>query len=258
MRAYVAEHPGAPPGLATPPLPDFSKFGPVEREPLNKIGRTAAEHLAASWPLVPQVTQHGLADVTDLEAARKHHNTSGESDVKITWTAIAVAAVVAALKEFPRFNSSLDWQAKEVVLKHYYHIGVAVDTEHGLLVPVITDADQKSIVQLAAELADLAQRARSRKLEREQMQGGTFTVSNQGGLGGSLFTPIVHYPEVAILGLSRAATQVEMIGGEPQPRLKLPLSVSYDHRVVNGADAARFVARLESLLSDAFGLLVRV
>jgi pyruvate dehydrogenase E2 component (dihydrolipoamide acetyltransferase) len=257
VRAYAAEHPGAPAGTAMPPLPDFSKFGPVEREPLNKIGRTAAEHLAASWPLVPQVTQHDLADITELETARKQH-ASGEADPKITLTAIAIAAAVVALKEFPRFNSSLDWQTKEVVLKQYYHIGVAVDTEHGLLIPVITDADQKSIVQLASELAELAERARERKLEREQMQGGTFTVSNQGGLGGTAFTPIVNYPQVAILGLSRAAPQWELIDGQPQSRLKLPLSLSYDHRVINGADAARFVTRLASLLSDEFGLLVRV
>jgi len=183
------------------------------------------------------------------------HN--GNSGPKITLTAIAVKAAATTLKEFPKVNASLDADQEELILKQYYHIGVAVDTQEGLLVPVIRDVDQKSIVELAEELGVLAEKARSRKLSLDDMEGRTFTISNQGGIGGTAFTPIVNFPEVAILGLSRARKEVHLVDGQPRERLMLPLSLSYDHRVINGADAARFVVRLSAAFSDCFQLLVR-
>jgi pyruvate dehydrogenase E2 component (dihydrolipoamide acetyltransferase) len=241
-----------------PHLPDFEQFGPVERQRLNKIARTAMKSLSASWRFVPHVTQHDVADVTGLEAARRRYlDGDGKSGPKVTLTAIAVKAVTTILKEFPHANASLDAEQEELILKHYYHIGVAVDTEQGLLVPVVRDADKKSILELAAELDEVAEKARGRKLRREDMEGATFTVSNQGGIGGIAFTPIVNFPEVAILGISRARPEVQMADGQPKERLLLPLSLSYDHRVINGADAARFLVRLSAELSDSFQLLIR-
>ena len=253
-----AKAPSAPGGMSQPALPDFSKFGPVERQPLNKIARTASKRLSMSWATVPHVTQHDLADITQLEAARRRYlEDRGKSDPKITLTAITVKAVTTVLKEFPLANSSLDAEREELILKNYYHIGVAVDTENGLLVPVIRDADQKTILDLAVELSELAERARGRKLGAEDMEGGTFTISNQGGIGGTAFTPIVSFPQVAILGMSRARTEVQLNDGQPESRLMLPLSLSYDHRVLNGADAARFLVRLSTELSDSFQFLIR-
>lgn len=244
--------------MAAPPLPDFSKFGPVEESPLNKLRQTAVRNLTASWQTIPHVTQHGLADITELERKRRAYlQSAGESSPKITLSAIAIKAVAVLLREFPRFNSSLDAERNVLILKKYFHIGVAVDTEDGLLVPVIRDADKKGINGIAAELIELAGQARERKLRTEQMQGATFTISNQGGIGGGLFTPIVNYPEVAILGLSRAEKRMLVIDEEPSPRLVLPLSLSYDHRVINGADAARFIERLAAILSDPSLLLFR-
>jgi pyruvate dehydrogenase E2 component (dihydrolipoamide acetyltransferase) len=248
----------ATPGGAAPPLPDFEKFGPVERQRLNKIARTAMKRLSASWTTVPHVTQHDLADITQLETARRRYmEGAGQSGPKITLTAIAVKAVATALREFPRFNASLDAEKEELIIKQYYHIGVAVDTENGLLVPVIRDADGKTILEVAAELTELAERARSRKLSREDMEGATFTISNQGGIGGIAFTPIVSFPQVAILGMSRARPELQMSDGRPESRMMLPLSLSYDHRVINGADAARFLVRLSTELSDSFQFLIR-
>jgi len=242
-------------------LPDFSQFGPIERQPLNKIMRTGATNLSLAWNIIPHVTQHELADVTDLEAARKRYvqmHSAKEGSPKITMTVLAMKAVVTTLKAFPRFNSSYDAATGEVVLKRYYHIGVAVDTENGLMVPVIRNVDSKSVLQLAAEIGDLAQRARERKLTLADMQGGAFTITNLGGIGGTYFTPIVNYPEVAILGMSRTSQQMVVIDGKPEVRLMLPLSLSYDHRVINGADAARFIVKLSGLLSDPFQLLSEV
>lgn len=247
--------------MVAPPLPDFSQFGPVERQPLNKIMRTGATNLSLAWNIIPHVTQHELADVTDLEAARKRYvqmHSAKEGSPKITMTVLAMKAVVTTLKAFPRFNSSYDAATGEVVLKRYYHIGVAVDTENGLMVPVIRNVDSKSVLQLAAEIGDLAQRARERKLTLADMQGGAFTITNLGGIGGTYFTPIVNYPEVAILGMSRTSQQMVVIDGKPEVRLMLPLSLSYDHRVINGADAARFIVKLSGLLSDPFQLLSEV
>jgi pyruvate dehydrogenase E2 component (dihydrolipoamide acetyltransferase) len=248
-------------GVVAPPLPDFSQFGPIERQPLNKIMRTGATNLSLAWNVIPHVTQHELADVTDLEAARKRYTQSHATKsggVKITMTVLAMKAVVTALKSFPRFNASYDPATGEVILKKYFHIGVAVDTENGLMVPVIRNVDSKSVLQLAAEIGDLAARARDRKLTLADMQGGTFTITNLGGIGGTYFTPIVNYPEVAILGMSRTSQQPVVIEDKPEVRLMLPLSLSYDHRVINGADAARFIVKLSGLLSDPFQLLSEV
>jgi pyruvate dehydrogenase E2 component (dihydrolipoamide acetyltransferase) len=243
--------------MAAPELPDFSRFGPIQREPLNKIAKTAAANLIVAWHVAPHVTQHDLADVTELEAARRRFTQSaGPNSPKVTMTALVIKAAVAALKEFPHFNSSLDLAAGELILKGYYHIGVAVDTEKGLLVPVIRDADRKSVLEIAAELTDVAERARARKLELADMQGATFTITNLGGIGGTGFTPILHYPQVAILGMSRTQKQLELRDGRPEERLMLPLSLSYDHRVINGADAARFVVKLARTLADYFQLLI--
>jgi len=241
-------------GMALPP---FDRFGAIERQPMNKLARVSAANLSVAWQTVPHVTQHELADVTELEEARQSYvKTIGQNGPKITMTAIMVKAVVGALKAFPNFNSSIDMGAGELVIKHYYHIGVAVDTEYGLLVPVIRDADRKTVLTIATELASLARKARDRKLDIADMQGGTFTITNLGGIGGTAFTPVVNYPEAAILGLSRTQTQVKLADGKLVERLMLPLSLSYDHRIVNGADAARFVVKLSAILSDCFQLLI--
>lgn len=246
---------------AAPPLPDFSQFGEIERQPLSKIMRTGAANLSLAWSVIPHVTQHELADVTELEAARKRYSQASggkEGGPKITMTVLAMKAIVTALKSFPRFNASYDAVTGEVVLKRYYNIGIAVDTENGLMVPVVRNVDAKSVVQLAGELTELAQKARDRKLTMADMQGGSFTITNLGGIGGTYFTPIVNYPEVAILGMSRTNQQQVIVNGKPEIRLMLPLSLSYDHRVINGADAARFIVKLAGLLTDPFQLLSEV
>ncbi len=245
------------PDASQPALPDFGQFGSIRREPLNKIARTAMERLQASWCRIPQVTQHDLSDITELEFARRNYLARQSDSVpKITITAIVIKAVTSLLVRYPKFNASLDSQAKELIFKEYYHIGVAVDTDHGLLVPVILDANHKNVIEVAEELEELAHRARQRKLRREEMEGATFTVSNQGSIGGTSFTPIVTHPQVAILGLSRAESQMKLIDEQPRQRLLLPLSLSYDHRVVNGADAARFLAQLAEDLSNYFQILL--
>lgn len=249
------------PGLATakvaaPSLPDFTQFGTVERKAMNRIAKTSAANLSYAWQTIPHVTQNDLADVTELEAGRKRHTTNQKTGAKITMTVLAIKAVVAALKQYPNFNSSLDSNTDEIILKQYYHIGVAVDTEYGLVVPVIRDANHKSILEIAAELDVLASKARERKLSPSDFQGGTFTITNLGGIGGTTFSPIVNWPEVAILGMSRAKQQMVIMDGEPKVRLMLPLSLSYDHRVVNGADAARFITKVSGLLADPSQLLI--
>lgn len=232
------------------PLPDFSRFGPVEKQPMNKIFRTAASNLHAAWVTIPHVTQHDLADITELETARRKYVKANPNAPKITMTAIIIKAVVQALKAFPNFNSSVDMASGELVIKQYYHIGVAVDTPNGLVVPVIRNCDQKNILQVAAELAEIAGRARDRKLKAEDMQGGTFTITNLGGIGGTAFTPIVNYPEVAILGMSRTLNHLILENGQLAERQMLPLSLSYDHRAINGADAARFIVKLSGSLTN--------
>ncbi|MBI5758168.1 MAG: 2-oxo acid dehydrogenase subunit E2 [Planctomycetales bacterium] len=240
--------------IVIPPLPDFTHFGPIERQPMSKLGKASAANLSLAWQIIPHVTQHETVDITELEASRKRF-AQAEGAPKVTMTVLAMKAIVAALKSFPQFNSSYDATSGDIVFKRYFHIGVAVDTEHGLVVPVLRNVDQKTVLALAAELTDLSHRARSRRLQISDMQGGCFTITNLGGIGGSFFTPIVNYPEVAILGMSRATQQYVIRNGQPEIRLMLPLSLSYDHRVINGADAARFVVKLSGLLSDPFQLL---
>ncbi len=241
---------------APPPLPDFTKWGPVEREPMNKISRSAAANLSMCWNVIPHVTQHDLVDITDLEAARQRYSEMAKKTgaPKVTMTAIAMKASVVCLKEFPKFNSSLDPQTNEIVYRKFFNIGCAVDTPNGLLVPVIKDCDKKSVAEIGIELSDVAGRARDRKVTMDEMQGACFTITNLGGIGGTAFTPIVNYPEVAILGMSRGRNELQIRDGEIEERFMLPLSMSYDHRVINGADAARFVVRLGQLLTDAFNL----
>ena len=256
-RAVSGSGSGGGRGVVEPPLPDFTPFGPTDRQAYSKLQKTVANNLSLAWQIIPHVTQHDLADITETEAARKHFVESApKGSPKVTMTALAMKAVVACLKEFPHVNASYDSAKAELVLKRYYHIGVAVDTPNGLVVPVIRNVDQKSVLQLAAELTELAGKARDRKLQVSEMQGGTFTITNLGGIGGTSFTPIVNYPEVAILGMSRSQKQLQLHDGEVVERLLLPLSLSYDHRVVNGADAARFVGKLVNLLSDAFRLVI--
>ena len=259
VRGRLAAQEGGTAPSFSPTLPDFSKFGPIERRKLSKLRRTSAAQLSTSWQVIPHVTQHDEADVTELESVRRRYmQSAGKDGPKITVTAIVLKACAQLLSEMPHFNSSLDFEAGELIVKDYFHIGVAVDTEHGLVVPVIRDADQKSILEIASELTEIAGRARDRKLGLEDMQGGTFTITNLGGIGGTSFTPIVNHPEVAILGLSRSQKRPAIVDGGVQERLILPLSLSYDHRVIDGADAARFVVRLCALLSQPFGLLANV
>jgi pyruvate dehydrogenase E2 component (dihydrolipoamide acetyltransferase) len=247
-----------PPGAGVT-LPPFDRFGAIERVAINKLGRVSAANLTIAWQTVPHVTQHELADVTELEEARQSYvKNIGQNAPKVTMTAIMVKAVVGALKAFPHFNSTIDMAAGELIVKHYFHVGVAVDTDFGLLVPVIPDADRKTVLTIAQELGALAAKARERKLDLADMQGGTFTITNLGGIGGTAFTPIVNYPEAAILGMSRAQKQLKLVDGKVVERLMLPLSLSYDHRIINGADAARFIVKLAGILSDPFKLLIEL
>ena len=224
------------------PLPDFSKWGEVERKPMSNIRRKTAEHLAHAWNTIPHVTNHDRADITALEALRKQYSPQAEkAGGKLTMTAIALKIVAGALKKFPQFNASVDQARNEIVYKKSIHVGVAVDTERGLLVPVVRDADRKGIFELSAELARLSEKARGGKLSLDEMQGGGMSISNLGGIGGTSFTPIVNWPEVAILGISRGSYEPMWDGTMFQPRLMLPLSLSYDHRLIDGADAARFL-----------------
>jgi pyruvate dehydrogenase E2 component (dihydrolipoamide acetyltransferase) len=235
-------------GLELPAWPtvDFEKFGPIERVERSRIQRISAPNLARNWVMIPHVTHNDEADITELEAWRKQLNS--EQDVKVTMVSFLVVACVATLKEFPVFNSSLDGDS--LVLKRYYNIGFAADTPGGLVVPVIKNADQKGLLEIAAELTELSGKARAGKLTPADMSGSTFTISSLGGIGGTSFTPIVNAPEVAILGVTRAAMKPIWNGQEFEPRLIVPLSLSYDHRVIDGAAAARFVAHLVRVVSD--------
>jgi pyruvate dehydrogenase E2 component (dihydrolipoamide acetyltransferase) len=229
---------GAPAGYA--PLPDFSKWGNVHREKMSQVRRITAENLSQSW--VPQVTQFDKADAAQLEAFRQQYaKTADKAGVKLTVTAILLKVVSRALKRFPSFNASLDMAKQEIVYKDYVHISVAVDTDRGLLVPVVRDVDRKSILTLAQELGDLAKSAREKKIKPDEMEGGTFTISNLGGIGGTGFTPVVFSPQVAILGVARTQTEPHWNGSAFEPRPFLPLSVTYDHRLIDGADGARFL-----------------
>ena len=243
--------PGSPVVPGTPALPRFEEFGPVQREPLAKVRQLTARHMALAWSLIPHVTQHDEADVTDLEAFRKSREGKGP---KLTVTAFALKACAIALGQFPTFNASLDLAGNQLILKQYYHLGVAVDTERGLLVPVIRDVDRKTVEELAVELTETADRARQGKAD---MSGGTFTITNLGGIGGTGFSPIVNWPEVAILGLSRGKLTPTVRNGEVVPRLILPLSLSYDHRVIDGAAAARFARLVAELLENPYLMAIK-
>ena len=236
-QARLGEVPASASSVAA--LPDFAKWGVVERTPMRGIRRATSCQMTQAWT-IPHVTQHDRADVGQFESARARFKKESP-DVPLTVTAFAVKVLAAALKVFPQFNASIDVASGEVVYKQYVSIGVAVDTDRGLLVPVVRQADQKTLTQISKEIAELAGKARSKALTLEELQGGTFTVTNLGGLGGTLFTPIINHPEVAILGLSRSTYEPVMVGGAFQPRLMLPLSLSYDHRLLDGADAVRFL-----------------
>ncbi|MFZ0806354.1 MAG: dihydrolipoyllysine-residue acetyltransferase [Candidatus Sulfotelmatobacter sp.] len=241
-----------------PQLPDFAKWGKIERVSMRGVRRKTAEHLAEAWNAIPHVTQHDRADITELEQLRaRFAPRAEEAGGKMSVTAIALKVCAAALKVFPQFNASIDMEKEEIVYKQYIHIGVAVDTDRGLLVPVIRDVDKKNIVELAVELSQLSKKARDKKITPEEMQGGTFTITNLGGIGGIGFTPIVNHPEVAILGLSRSRTEPEWINGKFEPRLILPLSLSYDHRLIDGADAARFLRWIAEAFEQPFLLSVQ-
>jgi pyruvate dehydrogenase E2 component (dihydrolipoamide acetyltransferase) len=239
--------------VEAPSLPDFSKWGQVEREPMSSIRRTTARRLTQSWVTIPHVTHFDKADITDLEALRKRYAKKAEAaGGRLTVTAIILKVVASALKIFPQFNASLDIANQEIIHKKYYHIGVAVDTERGLLVPVIRDVDQKNIIELTIELTQISEKARNRKVTLGDLEGGTFTITNLGGIGGTNFAPIINPPEVAILGVSRAGTQPVLMDGGFEPRLIMPLSLSYDHRLIDGADAARFMRWVAQALEQPF------
>jgi pyruvate dehydrogenase E2 component (dihydrolipoamide acetyltransferase) len=231
----------APAAVRTPALPDFGKWGPIERKPMDAVRRKTAEQMAVAWSQIPHVTQHDLADITELESFRKQQDGRGP---KLTITAFTLKATI-------------DLGNHQLILKQYYHLGIAVDTERGLLVPVLRDVDKKSVQELAKEMAEVADRARQKKVTADELRGGTFTITNLGGIGGTYFTPIINWPEVAILGLSRSRLQpVFQPGGQVTPRLMLPLSLSYDHRVIDGADAARFVRHIVEMLENPLLMLL--
>jgi pyruvate dehydrogenase E2 component (dihydrolipoamide acetyltransferase) len=254
---------GRPLVIESPPLPDFSRWGPVEHIPLKGVRHATAKHMSLAWAQIPHVMHQDVADITALEQFRRRHVADIEQQGgKLTLTVLLLPAVVAALKQFPRFNASLDAEGGQLILKQYYHIGVAVDTERGLMVPVLRDVDRKSITELAVELAALAARVRGGTVDRDVLQGGTFTITNPGSIGGTAFTPIVNYPEVAILGLARARLQPVVQGDEDSvtivARRQLPVHLAFDHRVNDGADAARFVRTIVDLLHDPESFLLRV
>ncbi|HEX4646926.1 MAG TPA: 2-oxo acid dehydrogenase subunit E2 [Verrucomicrobiae bacterium] len=260
VRAYiqrlirVAQQPKAAAPAAEKPAPekiDFSKWGPVSRRPMSPLRQVISRRMRENWNAIPHVTQFDEADLTSILALRKKHVSAYEArGARLTVTSFVLKAVAAALKKHPIFNSSLDESSDEIVYKEYYHIGVAVDTEAGLIVPVIRDVDKKSLLDLSKELEDLAKKARDRKVSSEELKGGTFTISNQGGIGGAHFTPIVNKPEVAILGLGKGALKPVVRNNAIEPRMMLPIGLSYDHRVIDGAVAARFTVDLLQALEN--------
>ncbi len=264
VRAYAdGKHPvqarpaaGAPaPSAPAFELPDFSKFGDTHREPMSGIRKATVRSMTTAWSTVPMVTHFDKADITRFEQLRKEHQPKAQArDAKLTPTAMLIKIVAAALKKFPDFNASIDTESNEIVYKHYVNVGVAVDTDYGLLVPVIKDADRKNMLDLAVELGELADKARARKLAPDDMQGGNFSVSNLGGIGGHGFTPIVNPPDVAILGVSRGGYEpvYDRETGEFEPRLMMPMSVTYDHRLIDGAQAARFLRWVCTAIEEPF------
>ncbi len=265
VQAYVkaalatGRQPAAPSGFAVPEMPeiDFSRWGEIELRPLSKLRRVAARNLHRAWLTVPHVTQFDEADVTELEEFRRgKQEEARQRGVKLTPLGFLLKAAALVLQEFPHFNSTLDRSGEALIVKKYIHIGIAVDTEMGLVVPVIRDVDKKGLYELAEALALVSQKARDRKLGPEDLAGGTFSISSLGGIGGTAFTPIVNAPEVAVLGVARSRTTPVWGDGAFQPRLMLPLCLSYDHRVIDGADAVRFTSRLKSVLADIRNLIL--
>lgn len=259
---YAGELPEVIPSGTVPSLPDFSRYGETERVPLRSVRRATAKQMALSWSQIPHVNHQDEVDITDLEEFRQKHKPGiEEAGGKLTPTVFALKAAVVALKKHPRFNASLDPETQEIILKKYYHIGVAMDTDRGLLVPVIRDVDQKSLRQLSLELYELAQRTRAGEATLDDLQGGTFSITNIGILGGTAFSPIVNFPEVAILGMARARWK-PMVKRDPhgefitRPRLMLPLMMAFDHRVVDGADAARFMNVIKEALQTPDNMLM--
>ena len=239
-------------------LPDFSKWGAVERKAMNGIRRKTSEHLSHAWTAIPHVTQFDKADVTNLEVVRKQYRAEVEkAGGNLTVTSIACKIVASALKVFPQFNASVDAAGEAIVYKKYIHVGIAVDTENGLLVPVVRNADQKNLTQISVDIQALAEKAKARKLSLDEMSGGSMSISNLGGIGGTAFTPIVNWPEVAILGISRGAMEPKWNGTAFEPRQMLPLSLSYDHRLIDGADAIRFLRWVVDALENPFALALR-
>lgn len=250
-RESVPRKPTAATSGRTGPLPDFSKWGPIESVQMDGIRRATSEGLSRAWSTIPHVTQFEKADITEVEKFRKTFGQKAEAaGGKLTITAILLKITAAAIKAFPKFSASIDPEANQVIYKNYVHIGVAVDTEHGLLVPVIRDVDQKSLIELSVELGEVAELARQRKLTLDEMEGSCITITNLGGFGGTNFTPIVKWPDAAIIGVSRARTEPVYFDGELRPRLMLPLQVSYDHRLIDGADGIRFLRWIADALEN--------
>lgn len=243
--------------LEAPELPDFTRWGEVERREMDGVRRATARGMSRAWNQIPHVTQFDQADVTELEILRRRYaDRVRQAGGKLTMTAILLKVLASALKTFPQFNASLDIAGEAVLYKKYFHLGVAVDTERGLMVPVVRDVDQKNLVRISVDLVEMAEKARARKLRPEDMQGACMTLTNLGGIGGTAFTPIVNWPEVAILGLSRTRVEPTWIDGAFQPRTVLPLSLSYDHRLIDGADGARFLRWVCEALENPFQLLL--
>jgi pyruvate dehydrogenase E2 component (dihydrolipoamide acetyltransferase) len=256
LTSMAAQAPGT--HFSQPKLPDFSKWGKIERVSMRGVRRKTAEHLWEAWNTIPHVTQQDKADITELEQLRARFAPKAqEAGGKMTVTAIALKVCASALKVFPQFNASIDMATEEIVYKQYIHIGVAVDTDRGLLVPVVHDVDKKNIVELAAELTQVSKKAKEKKLTADEMSGGTFTITNLGGIGGTGFSPIVNFPEVAILGLSRSSMEPVWMNGKFEPRQVIPLSLSYDHRLIDGADAARFLRWIAEAFEQPFLLSVQ-
>ena len=252
------ETPSSSPAVAAPSLPDFSQWGEIERQPLSKVRQITAARLTQAWTSIPMVTQFDKADITDLELWRKQYGKRVESaGGKLTPTAILIKVLGAALKAFPQFNASIDLASNEVIYKKYCNIGIAVDTPHGLMVPVVRGVDEKNIIELAVELSEMAQKTRERKISPADMQGGSMTISNVGVMGGTGFTPIVNPPEVAILGVARSSVEpIYNSDGQLEPRTMMPLSLSYDHRLIDGADGARFLRWVCEALQNPFVVLL--
>lgn len=239
------------------PLPDFSKYGTIESQPMSNIRLKTAQHLSNAWQTIPHVTQFDKADITELEKFRKSYAKQAEKQgVKLTVTAILVKIITSALKKFPQFNSSVDMANQAIIYKNYFNIGIAVDTEFGLIVPVIKNADRMNVIEISKEMNALAEKARNKKVSVADLQGGCFTITNLGGIGGTAFTPIVNAPEVAILGVSRGAIEPVWIDGKFEPRMMLPFSLSYDHRVIDGADGIRFLRWIIDAIENPYNLIV--